>query len=238
MRVVAYQGAPVTASSISEAFEAVGRVLASAPDADIVCFPECYLSGYSRELPEALTRSINLQSDEFERGVAALGEYPPTVILGVIEREAGNLFNTAVVFGNGRVHGKYRKQHPNEPAFTAGNQSPVFGKAGVTFGVNICNDANYPESAQKLSDLGARIIFYPLNNSLPRATADKWRSKHLENLVTRAEECGVWVVSSDVVEQGVGKVGYGCTAIINPAGVVVQQCPELRVGLVSADITI
>ena len=184
MKIAAYQAKAVNGDRL-EAIKTISKVLAST-DADIVCFPECYLTGYFRKMPEAFNESIDLSSKDFGEVLATLAAFDQTVILGLIEREGNNLFNTAVVTKQGKLLGKYRKQHVNESAFLAWDQSPVFDQDGTTFGINICNDANYPECAKELSKLGAKIIFYPLNNTLPKEIADKWRSKHLENLIARA----------------------------------------------------
>jgi 5-aminopentanamidase len=135
-----------------------------------------------------------------------------------------------VVVERGRVLGIYRKQHLVESAFSPGRESPVFVRDGVKYGVNICNDANFPEAAIALAARGAEAIFYPLNNNLPHATSRKWRSRHVEILSARAQECSVWVISADVVERSTTTTGYGCTAIVDPDGRVVERCPELATG--------
>jgi hypothetical protein len=82
------------------------------------------------------------------------------------------------------------------------------------------------------------VIFYPLNNSLPTETALKWRHRHIEILSRRARDCGVWIVSADVVERSATKTGYGCTAILDPTREVVERCPELTVSRIRSKLTI
>lgn len=86
--------------------------------------------------------------------------------------------------------GRYAKAHPNEPGVIAGSDFPTFLRSGVRYGVNICNDANHPGTAQRIADQAARVILYPLNNMRPSATADRWREKSLANLVDRARQTG------------------------------------------------
>lgn len=203
---------------------------------DILCLPECFLTGYFREPDRVVQNSVELDSASFASVLAELSRYEPTLVLGLIERTESGLFNSAAVIERGRLAGCYRKQHLVEPGFERGDKSPVFEKNGVKFGVNICYDANFPQAARSLAEAGAAVIFYPLNNSLPPATAEKWRHRHLKNLVDRARDCSVWVVSSDVVETSSSKLGYGCTAIVDPTGAVVERCAELQIGRISARI--
>jgi len=113
----------------------------------------------------------------------------------------------------------------------------VFKVKNHKFGINICYDANFPEASQKLVEQGAEIIFYPLNNELKKDSAEKWRYKHMENLITRAKETGCWVFSSDIIIQSDKTIGYGCTAVVNPKGEVVGKIPELQQDLLVHEIS-
>lgn len=201
---------------------------------DVVCLPECYLTGYCRNPEVAKAHSIDLGSALFSRLISELRQFDPVVILGLMERSGPELFNSAVIVEGGRVLALYRKQHLIESAFSPGRESPVFERNGVRYGVNICYDANFPEAASAQAARGAEAIFYPLNNSLPHATARKWRSRHIEVLSARARECSAWVISADVVERSAATTGYGCTAIVSPDGRVVERCPELTTGRIRA----
>lgn len=214
----------------------VKRALAWAQEEslDIVCLPECYLTGYRRTIRGAGAHSIDLGSALFSRLISELRQFDPVAILGLMERRGPDLFNSAVIVERGRVLDVYRKQHLIESAFSPGRESPVFERNGVSYGVNICYDANFPEAANALAARGAKAIFYPLNNSLPHATARKWRLRHLETLSARARECSAWVISADVVELSPATTGYGCTAIVDPDGRVVERCPELTTGCIQA----
>ncbi len=101
-------------------------------------------------------------------------------------------------------------------------------------------DSRYPEIlrgyANQLAKQGAKILFYPLNNFLPKNIADKWRLKSPDNLQKRAQENGCWVVSSDVVGSERERMSYGCTQIVSPLGKVVAFVPELKQGFVCASL--
>jgi predicted amidohydrolase len=199
----------------------------------ILCFPECFLQGYTLDHKETKERAFNLQSPQFEQILDQLSGYKVTAILGMIEEDGGDYFNTAIVIQRGQLLGKYRKVHLFEENFKPGEEYPVFAVSGITFGINICYDARFTEGAAELAAQGAKVIFYPLNNRLPTEKAMKYRDKHTPNLIDRAKESECWVVSSDVIHQSDDYTGYGCTAIVNPEGEVVSKVAELEHGLIS-----
>lgn len=49
---------------------------------------------------------------------------------------------------------------------------PVFTVGGLTFGILICNDWNFPELARSMTSRGAAALFVPSNNGLPPEKAD------------------------------------------------------------------
>ncbi|MFZ6681826.1 carbon-nitrogen hydrolase family protein [Undibacterium sp. Tian12W] len=203
---------------------------------ELALFPECYLLGYSSDAQTIARRAFAIDSPVFKQVLQELSAFNTDFILGFFEQRVAGIYNSAAVLRQGQLMGVYAKQYPNERGVVAGNASPVFEKSGYTYGINICNDANYPACAAELSQQGARLLCYPLNNMLAPATAEKWRSKSLDNLRQRAIETGCWVVSADVVgtlaSSHEDKISHGCTCIIAPDGSIVARVAEGRAGVV------
>lgn len=116
----------------------------------------------------------------------------------MFERRANAVRNVALVLHAGQIIGVYAKAHPNEDGVQAGDDMPIFEAGGARFAVSICNDANYPDLAQRARKSGASVLCYPLNNVLPPATAERWRERSIGNLIARARENSRWAISSDV----------------------------------------
>lgn len=210
--------------------------MADKQDVDVLCFPECYLQGYTRDKQLAEHRAIGLEDTTFRTLLGRTAAYNVTLIIGLIERDEFKLYNTAAVIRRGELLGTYRKTHPNEGIFEAGTKFPTFTAGQLSFGINICNDANYPDAADQLLKGNPRVIFYPLNNRLPVETAEKWRDKHIQNLVDRAVQTNCWVVSADVIHEDSATVGYGFTAVVDPTGTIVTRADELTEQMVVARI--
>jgi hypothetical protein len=77
---------------------------------DVLCLPECFLTGYYRKPARAAGNSIDLDSARFDAILAELAGFELTLILGLIERTETGLFNSAVIIERGELVGRYRKQ--------------------------------------------------------------------------------------------------------------------------------
>lgn len=203
---------------------------------DVLCFPECFLQGYTLNNQLTQERALALESTQFQGVLTSLASYKVAIILGMIEEENSQYFNTAVVIKNGEVVGKYRKVHLFEENFQPGEVYPVFVVNGLKFGINICYDARFSEGVLEMAAKGAEVIFYPLNNRLATEKAIKYRDKHMPNLFDRAKESGCIVVSSDVIHQDDTTIGFGCSAIVSPSGTMIGQVAELQEGLLVYEV--
>lgn len=213
---------------------------AEAEGALLLCFPEGFLQGYLTEERSARRTALDLSSPAFDAVLNRLPKTGPMIVMGLIEEEDGRLFNTAVVVERGVLIGRYRKVHlrGGEQIFDAGSDCHIFEIAGLRFGINICNDTNFPEAARKIGDLGASLIVCPANNMLRRKTAEAFKDVHNSVRAERCRETSLWLVSSDVTGERKGRVSWGPTAVINPAGQVVTQRPLDEPGLLVLDIPV
>lgn len=194
---------------------------------NLIIFPEAFLLGHSYD-PETIRSRASIAASAIVTLCERVAAFRSTLVVGAFDLVDGQAFNSAIIIEAGRIVGRYSKAYPNEPGVTAGIDFPTFLRSDVRYGVNICNDANHPGTAQRIADQGARLILYPLNNMLRQETADRWREKSLANLIDRARQTGCWVASADVTGTSGNLVSYGCTAIVTPEGSVVARVPELQ----------
>jgi len=206
--------------------------------ASLLCFPECFLSGYLTDETPARRNALDLASPAFEAVLNRLPKTGPMIVMGLVEVEDARLFNTAIVVDHGVLIGRHRKVHllSSEQIFSAGSDSRTFEIAGMRFGINICCETNFPEAAQKVADLGASLILCPANNMHRRKAAEALKNVHNSVRGERCRETGLWLVSADVTGERDGRVSWGPTAVLNPAGEVVAQLPLEKAGLLVFDI--
>ncbi len=133
-------------------------------DAEILCFPEEFITGPVRGKVEKFAQPIpGRYTDIFSK--LAL-EYNAYIIMGsMVERENGKYYNTSVVISpQGNILGKYRKiflWHPEKDYIERGREIPVFKTKFGTIGVEICWDLAFPEITRELALKGADIVFCP-----------------------------------------------------------------------------
>lgn len=213
--------------------------LSASDDVDVLLFPECFLQGYLVESEHVRRYALDLTAASFQTTLGRLSLIRPTLVFGVIEQSKAAFFNTAVVVRHGLLEGFYRKTHlvPGERLFQAGDAYPTFTLNGVTCGINICYDTNFPEAAKAVAAQDARVLLVPAQNMMRLQAAEAWRCRHNEIRAKRVRETGMWLVSADVTgSRDVTRIGYGPTCVMNPRGEVVAQVPTMSVGMVVAEI--
>lgn len=204
----------------------------------LVCFPECFLQGYLTDEHSARKYAVDLASVTFKTILQCLAKYKPVIVFGLIEQENDTLFNTAVVIREGKLLGKYRKTHllDGERIFKAGSEYPVFQINDLKFGINICYDTQFPEAIQNVAGQGATLVLCPSNNMMRYETAEKFKHLHHKMRIERVNETKVWLVSADVTGERDGRISYGPTSAINPAGQVVEQVPLMETGMIIIEV--
>jgi len=206
--------------------------------ADVVCFPECFVGGYYRDETEAEKVAINTDSAQFNDIKQSLAHLLPIIVFGLTERREANLYNAAIVLQRGKLIGRYAKQHllNSEAFFEAGIEHPVFKVQGKIFGINICYDNQFPDSAAKMVQKGASAILCPSNNMLHYQRAQEYKHLHNKMRAKLAVEHKCMYISADVTGERDEQVSYGPTAAINPQGELVAQVPLGETGMICVDI--
>ncbi|MEV4167483.1 carbon-nitrogen hydrolase family protein [Nonomuraea dietziae] len=233
MRVAALQSGldGWQAGGLPEAIKACER-----QKVELLVLPECYFGGMRSARTAADAVAMTAPYSDL---VAAFRDCPAhlTVVVGFTERAAdGLLFSSAAVMRAGQLIGIMRKLFPREPAFSPGEQLPLFHHDQRAFGVVICNDANFVEPSRLLALAGARILACPLNNDLPVEVARRWRVRTRSALIARAVENDCWVIAADVCGRAEGRQGGAATRIIAPDGRIVSEAHGDELGVVMADI--
>ncbi|GIH14997.1 carbon-nitrogen hydrolase family protein [Rugosimonospora africana] len=207
--------------------------------AELLLFPECFLQGYLVEPGHLRRHALDLRGAEFATAMRRLRRVRPTIVLGLIERDEGTYYNSAVVVSRGELLGRYRKTQlvTGESLFAPGDSYPTFDLGHIRFGINICYDTQFPAAAGAVAAQGARLLLVPAQNMMRRPAAERWKNLHNQIRAARVRETGMWLASADVTGQrGEERVGYGPTCVMNPQGQIVAQVPMMTTGMAVADV--
>ena len=170
IRVAACQIDPQL-GEVDRNLEHIERVVAEAATAGakLVVLPEAAVTGYVFEnLDEALTVAQRAVAVAEQRLADAAVKAGVALIVGTLEAEAREVFNTALIFsGDGRRF-RYRKMHLPylgvDRFATPGPDAPeVYDLAGMRVGVLICYDLRFPEAARICALEGADLVALPTN---------------------------------------------------------------------------
>ncbi|AMC99188.1 NAD+ synthase [Halomonas chromatireducens] len=201
--------------------------------ADIVVFPELYLSGYPPE--DLLLRpSMETRLREARSRMAAKVVRDVLVIIGYPGRREGNGYNLAGLLYNGEWLDEYAKQVlPNYQVFderryfATGEQSLVIEHKGAKLGLLICEDLWDGAPVRKARDDGAEILL-TLNASPYHQDKPGERLRLLEQ---RAAEVGLPVVYVNTIGGQDELVFDGGSACVDGSGVLRVLAPYWQAGL-------
>ncbi len=210
---------------------------AAASGAHIVCFPELNISGYSLSPHPESAQPLDGETARALQGLA--DERRIVVLAGLLERgRHGALYAAHLAAVPGGPLRVYRKLHiapPERDLLTPGNDIPVFRTPRVTFGIQLCYDAHFPELATRMALAGAELLFFP--HASPRGTPPRKLASWLRHLRARAWDNGLFVAAvNQVGDNGEGLNFPGVAVVIGPDGEIVCQRRQDSEGMLLADL--
>jgi predicted amidohydrolase len=209
---------------------------------EIVCFPECFLTGYPDKADLARRGAFAIDSPSMLKVLDRTSRFDATFIVGFNELRGPNLYNTALIAHKGHALGFYSKCFAYMPFHKQGREFPVFERKGVKFGVVICADGGYIEPTRILVLKGAKIIFAPHFNYITK----EGLINHFQHVrcdhIARAVENQVYFLRGNNVVLGKDSglsfdgVGYGDSYIVDPRGEMMVRSRRHCEDFISADI--
>jgi predicted amidohydrolase len=141
--------------------ETMREVVSGRPEADLIVFPELYLSGYVLDGIEDL--AVRPDGPELQSIADIARESSTALIFGAPEHVESGVANSAFCVGErGKVSAVYRKVQlfggDESDAFVAGDELLVVELCGVKIGLMICFDVEFPEVARALARGGAELL--------------------------------------------------------------------------------
>jgi predicted amidohydrolase len=216
---------------------------AASEQADLVCFPECFVPGYrssNRHVPppdaEFLERAWSLVG-------AAAGRANISVVLGTERVVEGATIPSALVVGrDGEIAGFQDKEQidpSEEGTYAPGSGRRVFQAGPLTFGVAICHEGwRYPETVRWAARRGAQVVFHPHFHEAepggyrPSTFGDPANSFHEKAVLCRAAENTCFFATVNYASEG----SPTTSAIARPDGTLLSYQPYGKAGLLIADV--
>ena len=206
--------------------------------ADLICFPELNVSGYSTK-PGVKDCAESIPGPVSACLVQMANDNQIVVLAGMAEKdEKGCIFASHLVVRPNKISGIYRKIHispPERSIFSPGNSVPLFEVDGVKLGIQLCYDAHFPELSTRMAVDGADIIFMP--HASPRGTSPEKLASWLRHLTARAFDNSVFIVACNQNGDNLNGLRFpGVAVVIDPSGDVLKDNVSGQEAMILADL--
>jgi len=154
--------------------------------ADLVLFPECFITGY--ELPISNEEALSDDCIFIKEICDKAAELKIGVVITALTKGKEKARNSAFLIDkSGTIIMKYDKVHTcdfsYESCLESGEEFIVSNFQGVNIGIMICYDREYPESARVLMMKGAEVILVPNDCGSMRPRIQALSTRAYENMV-------------------------------------------------------
>lgn len=190
---------------------------------DLVVFPETTLTGFpTRDNVADVAEPLDGPSLCAVRDAARKADVG--VVVGFSERDAGRFYNTTVLIDqHGEVALRYRKTHlwaSDVGVYEPGDTITVCEFKGMSVGILICYDIEFPETARAVALLGADLLIVTNGNMAPFGPV------HRRAITARAMENQMFAALVNRIGDGDEGLWFtGESALVSPFGEVLCEAP-------------
>jgi (R)-amidase len=185
----------------------------------LVVFPEATVSGFpTRDSIADVAQSMDGPALTTVRDAARRAGV--SVAVGLAEREGSRFYNTTVLIDDqGEIALRYRKTHlwaSDVGVFTPGDRFETCRWNGLTVGLLICYDIEFPETARAIAALDADLVIVTNGNM------DPFGPVHRRAIMARAMENQMFALMVNRCGSGDDNLTFpGESALVDPFGEIV-----------------
>ena len=199
---------------------------------NLLCFPECALTGY-------IVNHYKIRMDDIRKGISkiqrASDKYGISAIVGASWQSNNNnnykktIYNSAVIirpYSRIKLYFKNNLTDYDKKYFSKGHNTVAFAVKNIRCGVLICRDQNNPLLAARYRKID--ILFYLSSHYYTKSEAVKKERKNKAFPIVRALENKVYVAKADAVGKQNSLVNFGSSMVVNSEGEVIAEAKKGR----------
>lgn len=212
---------------------------AKAAGADMVAFPEMFITGY--QLQDLVRKSaFAMDVQRVLEQLAADCADGPAIGIGGPWPGPDKPFNAYFILQGGKIATQVLKQHlPNYNVFDekryyhAGTPQGPVSVGPLRIGVPICEDGWFEDVSETLAESGAEILLVPNGSPYHRGKMNIRQAV----TVARVIETGLPLVYLNLIGGQDDQLFDGASFVLNPGGVLTHQMPSFDETLAHVDFT-
>ncbi|MFO7461676.1 MAG: nitrilase-related carbon-nitrogen hydrolase [Desulfatiglandales bacterium] len=211
---------------------------ASKAGADVICFPELSITGYTLLEPSRVWEDLD-QDAVMESILRMARENNVVILAGLVERsDKAGPWISHIVAGPRGLLGIYRKTHlspPESGRYEAGQDLTVFSSDLAVFGIQLCYETHFPELSTVMALRGVEVLFLP--HASPRGRPAEKLESWQRHIPGRAFDNGFFVIACN--QAGTNKEGLSFPAVamaLGPDGRVLETYKGKGEGLMLVDL--
>lgn len=194
---------------------------------DLVCLPECTLTGYLYQNDDLRKYSETIAGPTVENMAQLAEAYGIYICFGLIEATDSGIYNSAVILDRtGKIALTHRKIH-EKPPFLTGNSVSCFNIGSERCGLVLCGDLFNGEVIQRI-DRGLSILIVPMARSFDESSPDaaRWNNVERQVYIEAVRSIGVPTLFINALETGFGAAAFGGAMVISAQGELLAESPH------------
>lgn len=195
--------------------------------ADLVCFPECTLTGYLYE-EEDLGHFAEAIPGPTTRALGRLArQYGLWLCFGLVEKEGARFYSTALLLDrSGRIALRHRKVH-EQPPYAVGDRVQSLPTELGRLSMLLCGDL-FDDQVVRQIDPATDLLFVPMNRSFDGLSPDaaRWEREERQAYLQAVRAAGVTTAIVNALEAGTEGPAFGGALLVAADGQLLAESPH------------
>lgn len=194
---------------------------------DLICLPECTLTGYLSDEAdlERFAEALSGAAATYFSGLAR--RFGVHLCAGLLERTPKGVYDTALLFnGEGRLLGYHRKIEEQPPFLRGQTFRPIESDLG-RLGILICGDL-FNEDAVRQARSAVDLLLVPMSRSFDGHSPDpdRWEAEERSAYLDAARGLKTIVAMVNALEMETPAPAFGGALVVNAEGLLIGESPH------------